>query len=49
MTIKKLTDWVTNKAQFTTLDGFVKFCESYLEYVDTGELQAVIVSQNENH
>lgn len=49
MTIKELTDWVINKAHFTTIDGFIEFCEAYLEYVDAGKLQAVIVSQNENH
>lgn len=49
MTIQELTAWVTDKTRFTSLEGFVRFCEAYLEYVDAGKLQAVIVSQNENH
>jgi len=48
MTIKKLTAIATDKSKFKTLNNFCDFAEKYLEYV-SGELQAVIVSQNENH
>lgn len=49
MKIKQLTNWVTDKSRFKTLEGFIGFCDAYLAYVDAGKMQAVIVSQNENH
>lgn len=48
MSVKKLVQQATNKANFTELSGFIKFCNEYLSYVSEN-LQAVIVSQNENH
>ena len=48
MKITQLTEIATNKTNFETLDNFLSFAEKYLEYV-ASELQAVIVSQNENH
>ena len=46
----KLDDIVahaTNKAKFLSLNNYIAFCTSYLEFVETG-LQARIVSQNES-
>ena len=48
MTLKQLTAIATDKSKFKTLSNFCTFAERYLEYV-SGRLQAVIVSQNENH
>lgn len=48
MSVKKLVQKATNKANFAELSGFIKFCNEYLSYVSEN-LQAVIVSQNENH
>lgn len=50
MTIRQLAAKAIDKANFTTLQGFIDFCRAYLEFIATdGNLQAVIVSQNENH
>lgn len=48
MTLKQLTAIATDKSKFKTLSNFCTFAERYLEYI-SGRLQAVIVSQNENH
>ncbi len=48
MNIQKLVQQATNKTNFTELSGFIKFCKDYLSYI-SGNLQAVIISQNENH
>jgi len=48
MTLKKLVDTATNKDKFLSLSDYTDFCLKYLEFVKTN-LQAVIVSQNENH
>ncbi len=48
MKLKDIVAHAINKKKFTDLNGYVEFCRIYLDYV--GEhLQAVIVSQNENH
>ena len=39
---------VIDKSNFVNLEGYLNFCRDYLEYVAI-HLQAVIVSQNENH
>lgn len=47
----KLTDLVAvaaNKRNFLSLDDYIDFCSRYLEFAVDG-LQAIIVSQNENH
>ncbi|MBZ0278689.1 MAG: hypothetical protein K8I60_21250 [Anaerolineae bacterium] len=47
----KLDDLVTtalNKDHFRSLEDYIRFTEQYLEFAANG-LQAVIVSQNENH
>jgi len=48
MSLKKLIKSATNKAKFSDLNGFVLFCSEYLDYI-SNNLQATIVSQNENH
>jgi uncharacterized protein YaaR (DUF327 family) len=48
MTIKQLVKKATNKDNFTDLKGFISFSKEYLSYINN-HLQAVIVSQNENH
>ncbi len=48
MKITRLAEIATDKTKFKTLSDFLDFAERYLTYVAT-ELQAVIISQNENH
>ena len=48
MTLKKLLSTATDKEKFTTIQNYIDFCSEYLEFIETN-LQAVIVSQNENH
>jgi len=48
MTLKQLVKNATDKSQFKDLQSYIKFCLDYLNYV-SDNLQAVIVSQNENH
>lgn len=48
MTIKQLVKKATNKDNFSDLKGYIAFCTEYLAYISE-HLQAVIVSQNENH
>lgn len=50
MTIKQLAAKAIDKTNFTSIQGFIDFCQAYLAFISTeGSLQAVIVSQNENH
>jgi hypothetical protein len=48
MKIKQLTAIAADKSKFKKLPDFLDFTERYLMYV-ASKLQAVIVSQNENH
>ncbi|MEQ1746619.1 MAG: hypothetical protein ABMA02_14400 [Saprospiraceae bacterium] len=48
MTLDQILDKATDKTNFQSLEGYFDFCRFYLEYIQTN-LQAVIVSQNENH
>lgn len=48
MNISQITAIATDKPKFDTLSSFLDFVEMYLGYVSEN-LQAVIVSQNENH
>lgn len=48
MSLTDLVNHATDKERFQTIQDYIIFCESYLEFIETG-LQARIVSQNENH
>ncbi len=48
MTLIQLMEWVKDKSHFKTINDYSVFCEAYLSFIFDG-LQAVIVSQNENH
>ncbi len=48
MKLKQLTAIATDKSKFKNLNNYCEFAEKYLEYVSE-KLQAIIVSQNENH
>lgn len=48
MSICDLTSIAINKENFTSIEDFIDFSKQYLEFAVEG-LQAVIVSQNENH
>ena len=48
MRLKTLVDRAMNKDKFLSIADYTDFCLTYLEFIKT-ELQAIIVSQNENH
>ncbi len=48
MNLKQLVNKANDKSNFTDLKGYVLFCSEYLEYI-SDNLQATIISQNENH
>ena len=48
MSLKQLVNKAKDKRNFTDLKGFIAFCSEYLNYI-SDNLQATIVSQNENH
>ncbi len=48
MTLKRLISRATNKNKFQSISDYADFCFLYLEFIKT-QLQAVIVSRNENH
>ncbi len=48
MSIKKLVKKACNKERFLTPIDYINFAKEYLEYI-SDNLQAVIVSKNENH
>lgn len=48
MNLKQLIGKAIDKRQFTDLKSYVSFCSEYLNYV-SGNLQATIISQNENN
>lgn len=48
MNLKIIAKKATNKSNFADLKGFILFCDEYLSYI-AQYLQAIIVSQNENH
>lgn len=45
---KRLINKAKNKSSFIDLEAYIRFCDEYLHYI-TDNLQAIIVSQNENH
>ena len=48
MTLKQIVNKAKDKSNFKDLNGFIGFCIDYLSCIEDN-LQAVIVSQNENH
>lgn len=48
MTLKQLVKKATDKDKFKDINAFIKFSREYLAFI-SDNLQAVIVSQNENH
>jgi len=48
MNLKQLVDKAKDKSNFIDLKAYIKFCDEYQNYI-TDNLQAIIVSQNENH
>jgi hypothetical protein len=46
--LSKIVRIASNKEKFLTIKDYINFCKIYLEFAVDG-LQAVIVSQNENH
>ena len=48
MKLSKLVDIASNKEKFVTIKDYINFCKIFLEFAADG-LQAVIISQNENH
>jgi hypothetical protein len=48
MNLKQLVNKAKDKGNFIDLKAYIKFCSEYLNYI-SGNLQAIIVSQNENH
>ena len=48
MNLLQLVEWAKDKNRFQTIEDYSVFCEEYLSFIFDG-LQAVIVSQNENH
>lgn len=49
MKINDLTTIARDKDKFLSLDNYIDFCQSYLDFIASGKIQAVIVSRNENH
>lgn len=48
MNLKQLVSKARNKSNFVDLKSYIAFCNDYLAYI-SDNLQATIVSQNENH
>jgi hypothetical protein len=48
MTLKQLVDKARDKSNFVDLKAYIRFCDDYLNFI-CDNLQAIIVSQNENH
>jgi hypothetical protein len=48
MSLDKIVRNAQDKTNFRTLQSYISFCIEYLNYIN-GNLQAVIISQNENH
>jgi len=48
MTLKQLVNKAKDKSCFNNLNSYITFCNEYLAYI-VDNLQAIIVSQNENH
>src|SRR6266702_4140214 len=48
MNIKKIVAKALDKGNFKTLQGYIDFAQHFLDFI-AEHLQAVIISQNENH
>ncbi|MBI5214412.1 MAG: hypothetical protein HY960_01525 [Ignavibacteriae bacterium] len=48
MNLKQLVTKAKDKSNFAELKSYIAFCDDYLQYI-ADNLQAIIVSQNENH
>jgi hypothetical protein len=48
MNLKQIVNKAKDKSNFTNLKAYISFCDEYLNYI-ADNLQAIIVSQNENH
>ena len=48
MKLKQFVNQAKDKSNFVDLKAYIKFCNEYLHYISE-YLQAIIVSQNENH
>lgn len=48
MNLKNIVDKAKNKSNFVDLKAYISFCDEYLKFI-SDNLQAIIVSQNENH
>ena len=48
MKLAELLNFVINKDNFLTIENYMEFSKQYLDFIKS-ELQAVIVSKNENH
>jgi hypothetical protein len=48
MNLKQLVDNAKDKNNFADIKAFIRFCDEYLNYI-RNNLQATIISQNENH
>lgn len=48
MKLSQIVEKATNKSNFQSLDEYIEYCKVYLDFI-RHNLQAVIVSQNENH
>lgn len=48
MNLKQLVNKAKDKSNFVDLKSYIAFCDEYLNYI-SDNLQATIVSQNENH
>jgi hypothetical protein len=48
MNLKQIANKAKDKSNFVNLKAYIKFCDEYLNYINDN-LQAIIVSQNENH
>ena len=48
MNLKQIVNKAKDKNNFVNLKAYIKFCDEYLNYI-SDNLQAIIVSQNENH
>jgi len=48
MNLKQIINKAKDKSNFVNLKAYIRFCDEYLNYINDN-LQAIIVSQNENH